>query len=166
MRLGLEWAVFTFNELTSSFEKFTNLDTSFADLPVSGVIAVVQVFTDTDGSPNSYVSTFGQWYVFVDALQLWTGSDLQNIAYRERIGVTMSAKVEGYWIPDPWFQKVLTAISVDSDFPNAVDRRAMSLEQQHRLDALIKAAAKTDGQRIKSLEAALASGNINSGGRV
>jgi hypothetical protein len=158
----LDWAIFTFDELTSRISKFTNLDTAFADLPTQGVIGVVQLYDDVDGSRACYLVEPALFYIFVDPVNMWTGSDPNNITYRKRIGITLSAEIEGLWIPDPWYQYVVRVIRADSDFPNALDIDSMSGEQQKQFNAAVVVAGRAQDNRIMKLEEAI----INAGGSI
>lgn len=156
----LDWAVFTFDEINRRISKFTNLDTAFIDLPKQGIIGVVQAYDDTDGSRAVYLIEPSLWYIFVNPLQMWTGSDPANIAYRKRIGITLSAEIEGLWIPDPWYQHVIRIIRADSDFANALDRDSLSGNQQKQFDAAVIVAGRKKDDHIVKLEEAI----INAGG--
>lgn len=157
----LDWAVFTFDEQQSRIRKYTNLDTSFNNLPSRGVVGVIQVFDDViTGIRDPYIIDPALNYIFVDSLQMWTGSDDENIVYRKSIGITLSAELKGLWIPDPWYAHVLKIIKADSDFPNALDRTSLSGEQQKRFDVAVIVAGREQDIRIEALETAI----IDAGG--
>ncbi len=156
----LDWAVFTFDEQNSRISRFTNLDTAFIDLPKQGIIGVVQLYDDIDGSRACYLIEPALYYIFVDPVQMWTGSDPANITYRKSIGITLSAEIEGLWIPDPWYQYVIRVIRADSDFANALDRDSLSGDQQKQFDAAVIVAGREKDIRIQVLETAI----IDAGG--
>lgn len=158
----LDWAVFIFDERNRRISKFTNLDTAFIDLPKQGIIGVVQAYDDLDGTRAVYLIEPSLWYIFVDPVQMWTGSDPANITYRKGLGITLSAEIEGLWIPDPWYQHVVKVIRADSDFANALDRDSLSGNQQKRFDAAVIVAGREKDNRIIKLEEAI----VDAGGSI
>lgn len=156
----LDWAVFTFDEITKRINKYTNLDTSFIDLPTRGVITPVQVFDDVDGTRAWYLIEPADFYIFSNSLQMWSGSNAANISYRKSLGIVLDAEVEGYWIPDPWYRHVINVIRADSDFANSLDRASMSSEHQQQFDAAVVVAGRAQDSRIAQLEDVITAAGI------
>lgn len=156
----VHWVVYVFDEINKAFNEYTNLDTAFADIPKFGIVAVVQLYLNSDGSHNYYVIDWPERYIFTEGLNLWSGSDSENITFRESQGITVLANLKGYGIPDPWFAALINHIRADSRFPNALDRASFGREQQEQFDAAVVHQARRGNERIKSLEASLVNAGV------
>lgn len=119
---GLQWRVYYADENNDAVITRDNFDFEPDELPTTHAIAINQLI---DNRRDCDRITGSDNYLWIESLQLWTGSDDDGVAHRDQAS-TDYIRLYGIWAPTPLYQKVRATCMTDSDFPNALDKDSMS----------------------------------------